>query len=36
MLEFETEWLTRKYDNLIQLSKDDKKRLDNLKLRNTE
>ena len=36
MLELETEWLTHKYDNLIQLSKDDKKRLDNLKLRNTE
>jgi len=34
MLELETEWLTHKYDNLIQLSKDDKKRLDNLKLRN--
>ena len=25
MLELETEWLTHKYDNLIQLSKDDKK-----------
>ena len=36
MLEFESEWLTCKYDDLIQLSKDDKKRLDNLKLRNTE
>ena len=36
MLEFESEWLTCKYDYLIQLSKDDKKRLDNLKLRNTE
>ena len=36
MLEFETEWLTCKYDDLIHLSKDDKKRLDNLKLRNTE
>ena len=36
MLEFESEWLTCKYDNLIQISKDDKKRLDNLKLRNTQ
>ena len=36
MLEFESEWLTCKYDDLTQLSKDDKKRLDNLKLRNTE
>jgi len=34
MLEFESEWLTSKYDNLIQISKDDKKRLDSLKLRN--
>ena len=34
MLELETEWLTYKYDNLIQLSRDDKKRLDNIKLRN--
>lgn len=36
MLKFEAEWLTCKYDNLIHLSKDDKKRLDNLKLRNTK
>ena len=36
MLKFEAEWLTYKYDNLIHLSKDDKKRLDNLKLRNTK
>lgn len=35
MLEFESEWLTHKYNDLIQLSKDDEKRLDNLKLRNT-
>lgn len=34
MLEFESEWLTYKYDNLIQISKDDKKRLESLKLRN--
>ncbi len=34
MLEFESEWLTYKYDSLIQISKDDKKRLDSIKLRN--
>jgi hypothetical protein len=34
MLRFEIEWLTIKYDNLIHLSIEDKKRLDNLKLRN--
>ena len=35
MLEFEVEWLTCKYDDLTSLSNDDKKRLSNLKLRNT-
>ena len=35
MLEFEMEWLNRKYESLTWLSKDDKKRLSNLKLRNT-
>ena len=35
MLEFEMEWLNRKYESLTLLSKDDKKRLSNLKLRNT-
>ena len=35
MLEFEIEWLNRKYESLTLLSKDDKKRLSNLKLRNT-
>tara|TARA_R100000951_G_scaffold68060_1_gene57466 strand:- start:2064 stop:2801 length:738 start_codon:yes stop_codon:yes gene_type:complete len=34
MLEFESEWLTCKYNSLIQISKDDKKRLDSIKLRN--
>lgn len=33
MLEFEKEWLMLKYDTLLQLSNDDKKRLDNIKLR---
>ncbi len=34
MLRFEIEWLTNKYNTLTLLSVEDKKRLDNLKLRN--
>lgn len=33
MLTFETEWLEKKYKSLDQLSKDDKNRCDNLKMR---
>ena len=36
MLSFEIEWLDNKYKKLSNLAKEDKKRLDNLKLRNTE